>query len=301
MTLLAALLIALGLFLISATLILLLVGPTLLLHPRRRTAEFYRRLGRPVTPSEAGLQFESISVPVEEGIALSSWLIRAAVPPKGTLIYLHGVADCKIDGIRFAKLMHARGYNVFLFDARRHGESGGKFCTYGYYEKYDVLRIIDFLLSRNGLAAGRIGLFGTSMGAAVALQAASIDPRIAAVAAENSFATLRTIFDDYQKRMIMLPFHYLRNMVIVRSEFAAHFKASDVSPLDAVRKIHIPVLIIYGRDDPRISHHYSLQLFEQANEPKEMLPIEGAAHTDLWDVGGAVYEETLIRFFGTRL
>src|SRR6202008_4281185 len=116
------------------------------------------------------------------------------------------------------------------YDARLHGESDGAYCTYGYYEKHDVLRIIDYLLSRTDIHPGNIGLFGTSMGAAVAIQAAALDKRISAIIAENSFATLRTIFDDYQRRIIKLPFHYLRNMVIVRSEFKATFKASDVSP-----------------------------------------------------------------------
>lgn len=301
MTLLAALLIAFGLFLLFATIILLIVGPTLLLHPRRRTADFYRHLGKPVSPGDLDLPYEEINVIIEDGMKLNSWLIHAKGTVRGTLIYLHGVADCKIDGLRFAKLMHDKGYNVFLYDARRHGNSDGSFCTFGFYEKHDVLRIIDYLLSRTDIHPGKIGLFGTSMGAAVAIQAAALDKRIAAIVAENSFATLRTIFDDYQKRMIKLPFHYLRNMVIVRSELLAKFKATDVSPLDSVRKIHIPTLFVYGTNDRHINYQYSLLLHENANQPKEILAVEGASHTDIWDVAGQRYEQKLIDFFGKHL
>jgi len=139
------------------------------------------------------------------------------------------------------------------------------------------------------------------MGAAVALQAAALDNRIAAIVAENSFATLRTIFDDYQKRMIKLPFHYLRNMVIVRSELKAAFKASDVSPLDAVRRIHIPVLFVYGTQDDHINHRYSLLLHEQANDPKELFAVEGATHSDIWEVAGEPYGRRLVEFFKRHL
>jgi fermentation-respiration switch protein FrsA (DUF1100 family) len=97
--------------------------------------------------------------------------------------------------------------------------------------------------------------------------------------------------------MIKLPFHYLRNMVIVRSELKAEFKASDVSPLEAVRSIRIPVLFVYGTRDQHINHEYSLLLHEQANEPKELLAIEGASHSDIWDVAGEEYGRRLVGFF----
>ena len=268
MTVLLVLLIVLFVFIISATIIMFVVGPKLLLFPRRRTAEFYRTREKPISPSEVGLQHENIIISVDNGIKLHCWLIRSDKSAHGTIIYLHGVADCKIDGLQFAKLLHDNNYNVFLYDSRRHGDSDGAYCTYGYYEKYDVVHVIDYLHSRTDIHVGKIGLFGTSMGAAIALQAAAIDPRITAVAAENPFATLRTIFDDYQRRMIKLSFHYLRNMVIVRSELKAHFKASDVSPLDTVKKITIPLLFIYGTKDHLINYQYSLLLHEHAHEPK---------------------------------
>ncbi len=277
--------------------VLFFIGPTILLHPRRRTEEFYRRLGQPVVPSEAGLQYEEINIIVDAGIKLNSWLIKATAPVKGTIMYLHGVADCKMDGIRFAKLLHNNHYNVFLYDSRRHGLSDGSFCTYGYHEKNDVSKVIDYLESRSDITLGNIALFGTSMGAAVGIQAAAIDKRIKGVISENSFATLRTIFDDYQRRMIKLPFHYLRNIVIKRSEQRAQFTANDVSPLDVVGRIDIPILFIYGTDDHLINHKYSLMLYKQKKAPKELFPIEQARHNDTWNVAGELYENKLLDFF----
>ncbi len=301
MSLLVALAAAFAIFLLTATVVLLIIGPTILLQPRRRTEMFYRGLGYPVKPSDLALKYEDISLHTPDGIVLRGWLVRCGASPRGTLLYLHGVADCKIDGIRFARLMTGHRFNVALFDSRRHGASGGKYCTYGYYEKHDVVATIDHLQQRTDGAAGRFGLFGTSMGASIALQAAAIDGRIAAVAAENSFATLRSIFDDYQKRMVYLPFHYLRNIVIKRSEHLARYKANDVSPLEAVRNIHIPLLFIYGTEDSKIRYEYSLQLFENANSPKELFPIENAAHHNTWEIAGKAYEDKLVEFFSRSL
>jgi pimeloyl-ACP methyl ester carboxylesterase len=301
MSILLGLALAVALFLASVTLILLIIGPVMLLQPRRRTADFYRSLGLPLNPADIGLPYEEINIIPDEGIKLNSWLIKAGRRARGTIIYLHGVADCKIDGLRLAKLLHDHRFNVFLYDARRHGNSGGKYCTYGFYEKGDLLKVIDYLESRTDIPPGKIGLFGTSMGAAVALQSAAIDRRIAAVAAENSFATLRSIFDDYQRRMIKLPFHFLRNIVIVRSEFIARFHATEVSPLDAVGQISVPILFITGTEDHLINPQYSKSLYDHATGPKELFEVEQGSHSNIWEVAGKKYETTLLNFYEQAL
>jgi fermentation-respiration switch protein FrsA (DUF1100 family) len=156
---------------------------------------------------------------------------------------------------------------------------------------------INYLESRKDLYLGKIGVFGTSMGAAVALQTAAIDKRIRAVTAENSFAALRTIFDDYQKRIIKIPFHYLRNIVIIRSEINAKFKAREVSPLKSVEDIKVPLLFVYGTKDIHINYKNSIMLYEATGNRREIYPIENADHNNCWDVGGEKYHRKLLEFF----
>ena len=301
MTLLLAVITAVVVFLLSATITIFIIGPTILLQPRRRKKGFYLALNHPITPRDVGLAYEEINTMTRDNLKLNGWLVKAGPSAKGTILFLHGVGDCKIAGIPYARLFFDNGFNTFLYDSREHGESEGSFCTYGYYEKHDVIDIINYLGSRTDVVLGKIGIFGTSMGAAVAIQAAAIDNRIAAIVAENSFATLRSIFDDYQKRIIKLPFHYLRNIVIKRSELIAKFRATDVSPLEAVKQIHLPILFIYGKKDMHIDHHYSIMLYEGANMPKQLFPIESAAHNDTWQIGGKAYEQKLIEFFKSNI
>jgi fermentation-respiration switch protein FrsA (DUF1100 family) len=192
-------------------------------------------------------------------------------------------------GLPLAAELHRRGFHVFLYDSRSHGDSGGTHCTYGFYEKHDASAVISYLCSRTDITVGRIGLFGTSMGAAVALQVAAMDPRVSAVVAESGFATLRSVFDDYQKRMIK------------RSEHLAHFKANAVSPLDAVAGIHIPLLISHGTADDRIKCVYSESVYRRANEPKELTLIPGAKHHNMAEMGGAAYQQKILSFFERNL
>ena len=301
MSILLALLLFVVVFLITAAAIIFAFGPLLILQPHLRTREWYSSFTNLLEPRDAGLPQEDILLETQEGFKLSCWLVRQPGTSRGTIIYLHGVGDCKIGGVPYAKLFYEHGFNVFLYDSRRHGTSEGHYCTFGFFEKFDLSAAIDFVLSRKDIPVHRIGVFGTSMGAAVALQAAAIDKRIDAIVAEASFTNLRTVMVDYQKRIIKLPWHFLRNLAMSRSQKLAHFKAMFVSPIHSVQSVHKPILFIHGTDDTRIRAEYSKALYENANQPKELFLIHKGDHTDLLNVGGSEYETRIVSFFEKHL
>ena len=301
MSILLAILLFLVLFLFTAAAIVFVFGPLLVVQPHLRTLEWYSTFTDLLEPRDAGLPQEDLTLTTKEGYRLSCWFVRQPKQARGTIIYLHGVGDCKIGGVPYAKLFFGRGFNVFLYDSRRHGNSEGQYCTYGFHEKHDLSLILDHLKSRTDTTIGKIGVFGTSMGAAVALQSAAIDGRIDAVIAEASFTDLRTVMVDYQKRIIKLPWHFLRNLAMARPQKLAGFKARFVSPINAVRNVHKPVLFIHGTDDTRIRTEYSRALYDNANQPKELLLIHKGDHTDLLNVGGSEYEQRIVEFFEKHL
>lgn len=284
------------LFLIQASFVLYVAGPLILLKPTRRTSEWYAKHTSLLHPADANLPFESATFETFDGFTLHGWFIPHQ-QPKGTILYLHGVGDCKIGGLPFAKHFWEHGFSLFLFDLRAHGESEGLYCTYGFYEKHDVATAITYLESYTRGTLGKIGVFGTSMGGAVAIQAAAIDRRIAAVVSEGSFTALRTIFVDYQKRIIKLPWHFLRNVALAQSQRLANFKARLVAPLEEIKHVHCPILIAHGRNDSLIKVEYAQALYDAANEPKFLVIVEGANHSDVWEVGGAQYAQELTAFF----
>ncbi len=288
------------LFLLSAAFVILILGPLILLQPHRRKKEWYARFTSVLRPKDLDLPEEDLWLTTPDGVSLSCWLV-ANNRARGTIIYLHGVGDCKIGGVHPAAFLYSQGYNVFLYDSRHHGESGGRYCTYGFYERHDVSTAVDYLQQRPDLRVGKVGLFGTSMGAAIAIQAAAIDARIAAVVAEASFTTLRSIAVDYQKRLIKLPWHFLRNVALARSQKVAGFKARYVSPLDDVRKLRCPVLFVHGLEDTFIDVRYSKDLYQAAPEPKQIFLIEKAAHNNVWETGGRQYQDVLASFFDAAL
>ena len=289
------------LFLIQAAFVLLVAGPLILLKPIRRKKEWYARFTTLLDPKDAGLPQENVTLETFDGWKLSCWFIPQKKKIRGTIVYLHGVGDCKIAGMAFARSLYDEGFNIFLYDSRQHGESEGTYCTYGFYEKYDVSAVTRYLRTRKDKEIGKIGLFGTSMGGAVAIQAAAIDSRISAIVSECSYTALRIVFVDYQKRIIKLPWHFLRNIALVQSQKIANFKARLVSPLEDIKRIHVPILIVHGKNDSFIKSEYAKLLYDAANKPKRLLLIDNAGHNDVWEVGGAAYKDSVAAFFKEHL
>jgi len=237
-----------------------------LLHP------FRKRLGSPAPDGCEDVCFEGA------GVMLRGWRCQARTARRGTLVYLHGVADNRGSGAGIVERFVQRGFDVIAYDSRAHGDSEGEACTYGYYEKRDLHRVLDTV------PPGPIVLVGTSLGAAVALQEAADDPRVSAVVAAETFSDLRTI------ARYRAPF-FLTEATIRKAfslaEARGHFEVDAVSPVAAATRITIPVLLIHGARDKDTPPEHSQRVFGALRGPKRLILVPGAGHNkslagDVW-------------------
>lgn len=213
-------------------------------------------------------------------VVLKGWRCRTSQPRRGTLVYLHGVADNRASAAGFVSRFGRRGLDVIAYDSRGHGESDGTLCTYGFFEKDDLRRVIDTL------APGPVVLLGTSLGAAVAIQEAALDPRVTTVVAAETFSDLRTVATE------RAPFFFTR-AAIERSfrlaEEQAHFRVDAVSPVAAAASIRIPVLLIHGAADTETPPAHSQRVLAALAGPKQLILVPGARHNQ--SLGGEVWTD----------
>ena len=125
----------------------------------------------PVLPSDLGLTYETLDVEADSNLILRGYFIHALTEPKATIILLHGISSNKENWLGYARLLADNGFNSVVYDQRAHGKSGGTFCTFGFYEKFDVSKIVDNLHGRQGFVP--VGIQGASLGGAVALVASA--------------------------------------------------------------------------------------------------------------------------------
>jgi pimeloyl-ACP methyl ester carboxylesterase len=244
------------------------IGAGALLHPHRRA------LSSPAPPGCSDVEFSG------DHVRLAGWHCRATAPRRGTLIYLHGVADNRAGAAGMAARFTSRGFDVVAYDSRAHGASAGDVCTYGYYEKRDLSRVIDVV------ERGPIVLVGASLGAAVALQAAADDLRISAIVAAETFADLRTVASE------RAPFFFNRRSLasaFALAERVGRFSVHDVNPMRAAQRIAVPVMLIHGERDTDTPPSHSRRVYGALRGKKRLLLVKDAGHNG--SLGAAVWPQ----------
>jgi uncharacterized protein len=236
-------------------------GANALLHPQRRPMT-----RQPDRPFDA-VEFEGA------GVKLKGWWFHAA-QKRGTVVFLHGLSDNRGTGVGIADHFLDHGYDVIEYDSRAHGESGGDACTYGFYEKQDLRRVLD------RVGNGPILVMGTSLGGGIALQAAADDPRIAAVVAVSPFSDLRNAARE------RAPFFASKGNIadaLKLAEEEAKFRADDASPMAAASRITVPTLVIHGEKDDETPPAHSRRIFAALHEPKRLILVPNADHNHVVD------------------
>ena len=234
-----------------------------LLHPQRHAVT--RQPNRTVD----AVEFEGA------GVKLKGWWFHAP-DKRGTVVVLHGVADNRGSSVGIADHFVARGFDVIAYDSRAHGESEGDVCTYGFYEKEDLRRVLD------RVEAKPIVVMGFSLGAAVALQAAAVDRRIGAVMAVSPFSDLRTVGSE------RAPFFASKGNIsdaFKLAEDEGKFRADDVSPMAAAAHITAPTLTIHGERDDETPPAHSQRIFAALRGPKRLIIVPNADHNHVLDAG----------------
>jgi alpha-beta hydrolase superfamily lysophospholipase len=252
--------------------------------------------------ARTGASKEDFNVLAQDGIPLKGWKVRPASANGDWVLLYHGVSDNRTGVLGHAEFLLRDGYSIVMMDSREHGESGGDICTYGWKERYDTVAVANALYASENVR--QLYALGVSMGAAIALQSAAVEPRIEAVAAEAPFANMREVSYDYAGldvsptlgRTLLRP----ASMIALASvQKGGGFDPSDVSPEKAVQTRPFAVLLICGTSDHRIPCRHAERIYKSAAGPKEVWIMKGAGHAAALGRSPAEYEARVAKLFET--
>lgn len=221
-------------------------------------------------------------------INLTAWLIstRQETDKDRAIVLLHGLGDHGWNSTNreLTRAYVNAGFTVLAMDLRGHGESGGQWLGLGWHDRGDVRAAVDLLLAQ-GFAPGRIGIHGTSYGAATALLAAAAIPEIGAVVADSAFADMRDVMDAEITDRTGLPApiaRLLRPGIAWTARLVFDLNFGEIPPLLAVDDIAPrPIFFIHGTADTRIPVTHSQALFDaDLNPANELWLLPGMGHTE---------------------
>ena len=259
-----------------------------LIHPARQLVA--------TTPANLSLPYAVVDFQSTDSIALDGWWIPAD-SPKGTVVVLHGYGESKNQSLAYAPFLHNASYNVFTFDFRAHGESGGDHTTVGRDETADVEGAWLYLAQRGDVDMAHVAFMGFSMGAATAINAAVDLPHARAIVSDSSFATLQNIASHSITHFTGLPKYPFGPMAVYFASRMVHEDIATNQPVVAIKQIHMPVLVIQGgQDDIAYPDADGRALYDAAPPGSEWLLIPAAHHVKGHDVDRAEYEARVIAF-----
>jgi len=232
------------------------------------------------------------------GYRLNAAWIESANRRKAMLL-IHGITRNRYGSAKYAEIFAAMGFSCLLIDLRAHGSSGGKHCTFGYYETADIAAWVAWLREKLGSDA-MIGLHGESLGGAIALQYAATDPGIRFVIADCPFSDLRGLLvrrlrDDYH--LPPFPFIYLASRFARLRTRGLRFEL--ISPLKAALSFENPVFFIHGQEDSYTPCEMSVLMHQARTDkglPSRLFIAPGAAHAKSYDINPAIYRAEIRSF-----
>ncbi|MGH9226989.1 MAG: alpha/beta hydrolase [Acidimicrobiales bacterium] len=216
---------------------------------------------------DQGLDFEDVTFPSQDGVALHGWFIPRAGGGVGpTLVMLHGWpwsrmgtrATSKLNDLPrskpvsllpLAKAFHDAGYHVLMYDASGFGTSGRRgVYTSGWLEARDTLGALTWLDGRAEVDQDRIGAIGFSMGGATLTFVLPQTDRIKAAISVQP--TTPAVFTPRYGRDLLGPLHALTAPVTeLCYRLAGGPTLRFIRPAMAAVGCRAPILFVQSRGD----------------------------------------------------
>ena len=195
------------------------------------------------------------------------------------LLFFHGARWNVTGSSPRIKRLHDMGFTVLAVDYRGFGKSS-KLLPSEATATEDARAAWDWLGQR---AAGRPRyIFGHSLGGAVAIDLARAVKDEKGVIVESTFTSIPDVFDSM--RWGWLPVGWL-----ITQRFDS---------VDKVAGIGSPLLVVHGTADPLIPAKLGKELFNAAQEPKQLILVEGATHHNTQAKAVSQYRTALHDLFG---
>ncbi len=271
-------------------------GAGILIHPPAMS---------PMThfPEQYNVAYEKVSFRTSDGLALAGWFVPSPSGLDKTLLICHGWGDNKGEILAQTLFLNrAEGFNLLYFDFRGHGESEGDQITLGKQELLDFAAAVEYLKRSRPRCAARLGVFGLSMGAAVAAMALASHPEFTAAVIESPFADFNQVGSRWAWMKFHIPHFPMIMLVMAMARLrTGHPDIDTYSPENFLPKSRVPLLMIAAERDELMPPEDVRRLFAAAREPKEFWLVPGAAHAKCREAAPADYDARVAAFLRTYL
>ncbi len=235
----------------------------------------------------------------DRGEKLTGYLIKTEKKSNLFAFCAHGYRyNARDEFCHFAELYLSEGINVFCPDHVASGESEGTHCSFGYYESDDCIKWLHYLIDTFGEDI-KITLHGVSMGAATVMMMSGREDLPDNVKMAVSDCGYSSAIDEFTEKLVNygVPAKPIITVINAVSKTRKGVDFYTIRPMDNVQNAKIPMLFIHGTEDNFVPSYMAEICFEMCgSEHKDLLLVEGAAHTHSYFVDKENYEKKVRDF-----
>ena len=191
---------------------------------------------------------------------MHGWFVPA-VDAKGTILFFHGNGGNISHRLGYLSMFNQLGYNTLIFDYRGYGRSSGSPSESGTY--LDAMAAWNYLIETKKLAPTSIGLFGESLGGAIATWLAVREkPGILVLA--STFTSIPDLAGE------IYPFLPIR--LIARFNY---------NTMEGIQSVTCPVLVAHSPQDEIVPFEHGQNLFQALPTKKQFMTLQGGHNQGL--------------------
>jgi pimeloyl-ACP methyl ester carboxylesterase len=223
-------------------------------------------------------QRRDVSFPSSNGARLHG-LFMTLPSANHVMLISHGNGGNITTRLVLAEALLKCGNSVFLYDYQGYGQSEGQPTVPGICD--DATSAYDYLVNTEKVDPHKIIAYGESIGTPVTC-ALSERRQLSGIILQSGFPSLVYAAND-------------------RLWFTCLYPASWFPKLDClstVEKVHAPLLLLHGADDPIFPPDYSRLIYKKAVQSKELTIIEHMGHS-LADENDPLFQNAIVSFTNT--
>jgi dipeptidyl aminopeptidase/acylaminoacyl peptidase len=202
-----------------------------------------------------------------------------------TIILVHGLGGNRYSNYPLAKYFLEMGYNVITFDQRSTNKNTAKYTTFGYWEKYDVIDLVDYV--EEYAPEQKIGIWGASYGGAtagLALGYENVDERVGFIILDCPVSSMKWMVEQEMKNMdIGIPVGYMTLCGNIINKLKLGFTYQDADVASAMKDVKTPVLTINSKSDSMTPYFMGKDIYDSINgKNKEIWTVNDSEHCEIW-------------------
>ncbi|WP_461215802.1 alpha/beta hydrolase [Lacticaseibacillus sp. GG6-2] len=217
---------------------------------------------------------------------------------KKAVIIGHGYKGTGITMSNYAHMFYDMGFSVLLPDDRGHGQSDGTYISFGWLDRLDYLQWLRQMVAYLGDDCELL-LFGTSMGGAtVSLVAGepTLPKQVRAIVEDCGYNSLNAELAYLMKKLFHMPDKPLVPLASFINYRRLGFRIGRVDVEAALRRNHLPLLVIHGQKDVYVPTWMGKQNYAASAGPKALWLVPDAIHAESYWVDPQAYQDHISKF-----